>query len=561
MGISLRPEHLKRYKNLAWLVLKYGRSDLLGQVGLDGVIREHERPPVSANPRVEELPRDLESLGPTYVKLGQFLSTRADMFPANYLEALERLQDRAEGVPFDEIELIVASELGVRLSKAFLEFDRVPLAAASLAQVHRARLRDGRVVAVKVQRPGVRRQIAMDLDALEDVVEFLDRHTHFGKRFMLLGTHEEFRRALLGELDFRMEALNLLTLRNNLQDYKLIQIPAPVEEYTTSRVLTMDYIKGEKVTNVSLERRLQVDGAVLAEELFKAYLRQFLIDGFYHADPHPGNVLLTEDGRIALVDVGMVGRVSERLQTELLRFLLALGERRGEEAYQCAIEIGDKTESFNPRILRKHIEDLIGIYERAALREIQLGRIFLDIVRMAGDSGIRFPSELAMLGKTLLNLDRIALALDPAFRPNEAVRRHAAQLFREKLKTSVSTSGFYEMLMDSREFIQLLPKRANKILEALAGNEFLIRLRTIDEKYLMTGLQKVANRLTIGIILAAVIVGAALMMHVKTPFMLFGYPGIAIIFFIIAVLGGGVLAFSILYHDERSRRKPKGPPR
>lgn len=561
MGLSLRPEHLKRYRDLAWLILKYGRSDLLGQAGLDQVIHEHERPPETASPKVEELPKDLESLGPTYVKLGQFLSTRSDMFPANYLEALARLQDRAEGVPCEKIEEIVSTELGVRLSKAFLEFDRTPVAAASLAQVHRAKLRDGRVVAVKVQRPGVRKRIVMDLDLFEDVAELLDRHTDFGKRYMLLDTIGEFRLALLAELDFRMEARNLLVLRNNLKEYPLILVPAPVEDYTTSRLLTMDFIEGWKVTSVPMARRLDLNGAALAEELFKAYLQQVLIDGFYHADPHPGNVLLTEDGRLALVDVGMVGRIPERLQNELLRFLLALGEGRGEEAYQSAIEIGQRTESFKPRMLRKRIAEIIAAYERASIREIQVGRVFLDVVTMAAESGIRFPSELAMLGKTLLNLDNIARALDPSFRPNEAVRRHASQLFKEKLKTGVSSSRFYEMLMDSREFVQLLPKRANKILEALAENEFVIRLDTIDEKYLMTGFQKVANRLTIGIILAAIIVGAALMMHVKTSFTLFGYPGIAIIFFIIAVVGGAVLAFSILFHDERSRKKSKTPPR
>ncbi len=559
MSISLRPEHLKRYKDLALLLVKYGRTDIMRQVGLDKIIREGEQLSEPGARKAEDLPNDLERLGPTYVKLGQFLSTRSDLFPPQYMDALARLQDRAERFSYEMAEEIVTSELGIRISRAFAEFDQTPIAAASLAQVHRAVLRNGRRVAVKVQRPNIRRQIIEDLDAFEDVAEFLDKHTEAGKRFMLLATLQEFRKALLRELDFRQEAQNLNILGNNLRDYDLIVVPSPVEDYTTSRVLTMDYIRGRKVTSLGPLHHLELNGARLAEELFRAYLQQILIDGFYHADPHPGNVFLTDEGRIALVDLGMVARLSDGMQRNLLRLLLAVGEGRSEEAVEYAIEIGDKTDYFNERAFARQVNELVMRYRSATIKEIEVGRVMLEVFKVAGDNGIRFPGELAMLGKSLLNLDNIGRTLDPTFDPNAAIRRYASELFRKKIRKSVSTATFYEVLMDSREFLQLLPKRLNKLMGAIAGNELLLHVNAIDEKYLMTGLQKIANRMTLGMILAALIIGAALMMRVETHFTLFGYPGIAILFFLFAAFGAVALAVSILFHDERGKKKDDHP--
>ncbi|MFP5211937.1 MAG: ABC1 kinase family protein [Acidobacteriota bacterium] len=555
MSISLRPEHLKRYRDLAWLLIKYGRSDLISQAGLDKIITDSDRPQEVIDPKVEELPRDLEMLGPTYVKLGQFLSTRSDMLPPQYMDALERLQDQAQQFPYEVVEQIITSELGIRMSRAFAFFDKEPMAAASLAQVHRAVLHTGRLVAVKVQRPGIRDQIIKDLDAFEDVAEFLDKHSQLARRFMLQATLGEFRRALLRELDFRQEAQNLSIMRNNLRQYEMIVIPAPVEEYTSSSILTMDFINGEKITQITPRRRLEIDSKRLADDLFRAYMQQILLDGFYHADPHPGNVLLTEDGKIGLVDLGMVARVSEGLQNSLLRLLMAVSEGKSEDAVHYALEIGEKTEAFDDQDFANRIQELVTRYQRVTIKEIEVGRVVLEVFKIAADNGIHFPSELAMLGKSLLNLDNIGRTLDPAFDPNAAIRRYSNRLLAQKLRQGVSRAGVFEMLMESREFIQLLPRRVNKIMGALADNDLVLHVNAIDEKYLMTGFQKVANRLTVGLILGSIIVGAALMMNVRTDFTIYGYPGIAIIFFVLAAIGGLILAATIMFNDEKAQKK------
>ena len=329
MLLSLKPTHLKRYKDIAWLFFKYGHADLLKTSGLDEFLENDDKTIAATKaPHARELADDLEKMGPTFVKIGQFLSTRPDLLPVAYIEALTRLQDNVGPFPFEQVEKIIQQEVGVRLSKAFTEIEPRPLAAASLGQVHRATMRDGRQVVVKVQRPGIREQMIDDLDSLHEVAEFLDAHTKLGERYEFVRMLEEFRRTLMHELDYRQEAQNLVTLGKNLEEFPRIIVPQPVDDYTSSRVLTMDYISGHKITALSPVIRTEIDGDALAEMLFR--LPQANPGGWlFHADPHPGNVLLTEDCSIALLDLGMVARVTPRMQEGLLKILLAISEGRG----------------------------------------------------------------------------------------------------------------------------------------------------------------------------------------------------------------------------------------
>src|SRR3954468_2141609 len=346
MAISLKPQHLTRYRQIAWLFVKYGRSDLVKQSGLDETLDAEQKATPQEQAKASELADDLEKLGPTFVKLGQLLSTRVEMMPQAYIEALTRLQDKVEPFSFADVEKIVASELGVRLSKAFSHFESEPMAAASLGQVHKARLRNGRQVAVKVQRPEIRERMIEDLDALEEIAEFLDTHTEFGKRYEFCEMLDQFRKSLLRELDYRQELNNLTTLGEQLRGFESIIVPEPITDYSTSRVLTMEYVHGRKVTDLSPLARMEFDGNALAEEVFRAYLEQILVNGFFHADPHPGNVFLTDDYRIALIDLGMVGRIMPGLQEQLLQLLLAISEGRADDAADVAIRVGEAREDF-----------------------------------------------------------------------------------------------------------------------------------------------------------------------------------------------------------------------
>jgi len=558
MVVSLKPERLKRYKDVAKLLIKYGRSDLISAAGLeDSVLPDEIAEESGAAAPAEELAKDLESLGPTFIKLGQLLSTRADLLPGPYLDALERLQDRIEPFPYEEVERIVSGELGVRISKAFADFEPAPLAAASLAQVHRAYMRDGRAVVVKVQRANIRELIVGDLEALGEIAHFLDDHTELGKRYEFENMLVNLRKSLLRELDFTIEANNLHTLAQNLAEFDNIVIPEPIEDYTTTRVLTMEYIAGKKITALNPLRLLEIDGSLLADELFSAYLKQFLVDGIFHADPHPGNVFLTDDNRIALLDLGMVGRVTRTFQDNLLRLLLAISEGRGEVAAEAAIKMGEPKENFDRKSFERRITDLVAENSDAMLSKMNAGKVTLEITRISADCWFRLPAEFTMIAKALLNLDRVVYTLDPTFDPNVIIRERANEILQRNIIKSMAPNNLLAGVVDLKEFAETFPRRVNKILDAMGNNEIRIGVDAIDEKVVLEGLQKVANRITLGLVVAALIVGAAMLMRVETSFRIWGYPGLAMILFLLAAAAGLMLAFSILFYDEKRRKHDK----
>ncbi len=552
MALSLKGEHLKRYKDIAALFMKYGRGDLVSGAGMEDLVQDAKVSSPGAAAKAEDLAADLEKMGATFIKLGQLLSTRADLLPPAYMEALARLQDNVGPFPYREVEAIITSELGVRISKAFSEFDQEPLAAASLGQVHRAILRNGRPVAVKVQRPGIREKMAEDLEALSEIAAFADTHTEMGKKFGFALMLEEFRKTLLRELDYQSEARNLQTLAENLKAYDRIVVPQPVEDYTTTRVLTIDFIRGHKITKLNPVTRTEIDGAALAEQLFRGYLQQILVDGFVHADPHPGNVFLTDDNRIALLDLGMVARISPATQENLLRMLIAVSEGRADEAATVSIALGQIRQGFDETGFRRDVADLVAQNQNARVGQIQVGRIVLMLAKMSGERGIRVPPELTMLGKTLLNLDQIGRTLDPDFDPNAAIRRHASELTQMRMRKSISPGNVFATLIEMKDFVEHLPRRVNRILDSVANNTFEVKVDAIDEKTLMEGFQKVANRITVGLILASLIVGAALLMRVETSFRILGYPGLAIVCFLAAAGGGVWLVLQIVMADRKS---------
>ena len=546
MSISLRPAHLRRYRDIARLLIKHGRSDLVSQVGLDACLDDAE-PEVAAD--AAELADDLEAMGPTFIKLGQLLSTRSDLISPVYARALSRLQDDVEPFSFGEVERIVEEELGVRISKAFASFDATPLASASLGQVHRAEMRDGRQVVVKVQRPGIRRRIAEDMEALADLAKVADEHTDVGRRYGFAELFDQFRRSLEGELDYRREATNLSRLGRILQPYDRLVVPEPIEDFTTSVILTMEYVGGRKVTDIGPLRRLELDGTILADQLFQGYLDQILVEGFFHADPHPGNVLLTDDDRLGLVDLGMVARVPKAMRESLVKLLLALSDSDGPAAAEAAITLGRPLDAFDRDTFCAQAAELVERNQGVSLGDLDAGTMVMGIMRVSGDNGLRLPAELSMLGKALLNLDQVANALDPDFEPDAAIKAHSYEIMQGQMRASSGSA--FSALLEARDFVEQFPGRINKVMDSLAEGNFHVNVKAFDEVELLRGLQKLANRLTMGLVLAALIVGAAMLMRVQTSSTVLGYPAVAIVCFLAAGGGGLALLVSIFRSDRR----------
>jgi len=548
-------DNLQRYKQIARFLWKYGRSDLVQQLGIDDTLSGEDKTDASATSEAlaEQLVNDLEAMGPTYVKLGQMLSTRPDLLPDAYIRALSRLQDKVKPFSYEEVEQIVSSELDVRLSKAFARFDSTPTAAASLGQVHLAALRDGREVVVKVQRPDIVKQITEDFEVLRQIAEFLDAHTAIGKRRRFAQTLEEFRITIVNELDYEREAQNLVRVGENLAEFDLLIVPQPVFDYCSKRVLTMDYVPGTKITDLSPYARLDMDGQALASQLFKAYLKQVLVDGIFHADPHPGNVFITPDGRVALLDLGMVGYTTPAMQENLLKILIAISEAKSESAVDTIIRISETGEHFDAVQFKRRIAQVILQAHDQGLSDMNVGRSLLQVTTIASELGLFVPSELTLLGKTLMQLDEVGKILDSRFDPNHSVRCNVAEIMARRMRHTTQGS-FFGTLLEAKDFLAGLPMRLNKILDAIANREIEVNVKAVDANIVLEGLQKIANRITSGVILAALIVGASLLMRIETSFVLFGYPGLAIICFLAAAAGAVYLLVSIFVQDEKSAR-------
>lgn len=547
---------MSRYADLARLLVKYGRADLVSGAGLDEYLTSDAEAQLdtAAARKAVDLAADLERMGPTYIKLGQLLSTRYDMLPPVYTDALARLQDSVEPFPAEQAREIVEAEIGARIRHLFESFDDKPVGAASLGQVHRARTRSGKDVVVKVQRPGIRETVRDDMAVLTQLAELAERRTDVGRRFGITRLLAQFRRSLVGELDYRRESANLVRFGELTAPYPHLVVPQPLPDYTTSRVLTMDFVAGRKVTDVTPYGLLDIDAPTLVAELFRCYLQMILVEGTLHADPHPGNILLTPEGTLALLDLGMVATVPPRIQDKVVKVLLAIGDGDGEEAASVLASMGHPLDGYDAASFRDDVAHLVSSTV-AMGADLQAGAVLVQLSRLSGQHGLRPPAEMSMIGKALLNLDQTTAHLDPSFAPAEAIHDNLAQIMRGGL--SVSSAGIMAAAIEAKEFTAQLPRRANRILDSLADGELTVRVNAIDEQRLLMVLQRLTNRLTMGLVLAAIVVGAALMMQVPTASEILGYPAIAMVFFVLAAVAGAVLVAWIALTDRKVARRPR----
>ena len=555
----LQPSHLPRYAQLALLFTRYGRKDFhLSTDPEEELAAPPEEDAQALEPEVEERAASfaaaLEDMGPTFVKFGQVLSTRPDIVPPPYIEKLEELQDEIEPFSFAEVERIVEEELGGRISKIFGDFDAVPVAAASLGQVHNALLRDGREVVVKVQRPGVRQSVDEDMRLFAEIADFLDKHSAVARRMNLVGSVKQARRSFINELDYHHEARSIQTFRRNLADFPEIYIPEVLEDLTTSRVLTMEMIRGKKVSKITPLEIIDHDYAGLADALTKAYLKQICVDGVWHSDPHPGNVFVRED-QVVLLDFGMTSRISGDMQDEIVKLLLGVTENKGEEVAEVCMRLGTRQQGFKRDPFVRDVSEMVSVYRDADLGDANAGRIVFQVIGVANANELQVPAELAMLAKTLLQLDGITRKLDPDFNAQDVIRDYAENLIGQKVRQKLRPRNYYSALLDANALALELPRRLRSIVGKVEEGSFSIGVKLNQLDHLLKAATKIANRLTVGLIIAAMIVGSSLMMRVPSRFQILGYSGLAMIGFVAAFALGLYLVVNILLQDRRDRHK------
>ncbi|TVR84452.1 MAG: AarF/ABC1/UbiB kinase family protein [Saprospirales bacterium] len=549
MGII--PDSIDRYVKFIRFVVNHWNSDIFshganrvvaGEMESDGQGVDYEKP--------KELAEDLKSMGPTFVKLGQLLSTRPDLLPDHYLDALSELQDDVDSIPFEDVREIVEEEIGMRISKAFKSFDENPLGSASIGQVHKAELHDDRKVAVKIRRPGIKKSFLEDLDTLKEVANIAVKHIGAARKYALDEVLEEFRFMLINELDCNREAENLIALGANLKSFKNLFVPQPVNDFSSSRILTMDYVDGKKVTDLGPMKMLETDFTDVVNELVEAYLKQIVLDGFAHADPHPGNIHLTKNNQLALMDLGMVARFSGQIQESILKLMVAISQYDGGEVANALLEMSRYDESADIDAFNKKITRLVLDNQNRKVKDMQTGRLIIQMNRIAANSGIKIAVELNILGKILLNMDKIVSTLSPNYDLQETISTNVERMMMEKVKSELKPRNFFSRALEAKRLAENLPERLNTISQNLAENKFEIKVKAIDEQSLTSGFQKVANRITLGLIIASLIIGAALLMRVPTSFTILGYPGIPILLFLFAGIIGMALIVNIIRKDD-----------
>ncbi|WP_312320468.1 AarF/UbiB family protein [Stenotrophomonas sp.] len=540
---------MNRRSQILRLLLRYRHSGVFSGMNLDARA-VHELPP-EGNP--EQFVTDLESLGPTFVKLGQMLSTRPDMVPVEFATALERMQEKVAPIPVERIHAIIEQELGAPVSKLFARFDAAPLGCASIAQVHRAQLHDGREVAVKVQKPEVAAQLRSDLDVLRSFALAADHLTQVGRRVRLRDWLNEFAKTLMQELDYQAEAENLQRFGQHLRPFKPLWVPQPIWDYCSHRVLTMELAQGVRVDMIPDVRRTEEPMAPLAAALIRGYLDQIFVHGEIHADPHPGNLRVTPQGRLAIFDLGMVAHMPPRLRERLLKVLFAAVDGRGEEVADEIIGMSTRLEAFDEERYLRETGQVIARY--AANSSFSEGRVVLDLVRIATASGLRTPPELSLLGKALLNLETVCRLLAPDLDTRRIVEKQLQHVMRARLRKSLSAANLASEAMEVQQLLREGPRKMSDILALLAENRLQMKVTGLEESRLMENLQKIANRVSAGIVTAALILAAALMMKVNTGWHLFGYPAIAMMLMMIGVVLGLGIILSALIFDRRARSK------
>lgn len=498
----------------------------------------------------ERLRLAFEELGPSFIKLAQLLSSRPDLITEAYAEEFRKLLDEVPPFSAYEARRIIEDELGRPLDSVFMEFEEVPVAAASIAQVHRATLSDGAAVIVKVQRPGIKEQILNDVEIITTLARLMEKYILESKFFNPTGIVQEFSRTVRKELDFTQEAKNCARLALNLEGVPGVCIPKVYDEYLTEKVLVMERITGVSVDEPDKVEELGLNRSELSHIIVDAYLKMMLEDGFFHADPHPGNIFIMSDGRICFMDFGIVGRVSDETKETLAKTFVALLKKDYDELVEHYIELGHLPEDADVEAFRREFKiDLIDLIEPLygiAISEIKLAEYLDTALQLARRHRLSLPRDLLLIDKTLMLLDNVVRQLDPEFNFISAAEPYAEKILRERFSPFKAASRVSRDLADAGDFLLLLPKQSRKILNKIVRDDVHFKTTLMGLDKFIKDMDRSSNRIAFAMVLSAIILSSALMHAMGTGPKVFGLSALGILTFMGAVFLGLWLLISII---------------
>ncbi len=517
-----KPKNIKRKAYIAKVLAKHGFGLLVVQVGLGKLIPFHwgilghakRETPYSG---AEHLRMAFEELGATFIKLGQILSTRPDILPEEYVNELAKLQDKIPPCPFEKIKGQVERELGKNIEELFDYFEETPIASASIGQVHRARLKSGELVAVKVQKPGVERQIKEDLEIMEEIIEHISGRVEIARKMDIRSFYDEFSYIIRSELDYIREGRNAETFKENFKDDGDIYIPKIFWDYTTRKVLTMEYIEGIKIDEVERLRKAGFSPKKIAEKGVDIFMRMILRDGFFHGDPHPGNFFVMDDGRIALLDFGMVGVIDRLTRINILQLITGISKRDSTLIMDALLDMGVIGFSEKEYLLKKELEIVFSYYTSLPIKDIKVSEVVNDIFRLSYRYNIKLPSDLFLLLKTIAMAEGLGTKLDPEFRVidvmNPYIRKYrkffaSYSFWREELEKNIFL--FVKSAFESLE-------RTRKLLKKIESGKLEMSIKYEGESRFIEDLRRDINRLSFSILTLGFVIASSLILSAYRP--------------------------------------------
>jgi ubiquinone biosynthesis protein len=521
--IKKRIRHIQRYRDIVYAFTRYGFGFVMKELGLIDLLSVPRRLFVEGNKTLhsrtagERIRMFLEDLGPTFIKIGQIASTRPDIIPAEIIHELVKLQDQVPPFSFEEVKRIMGQEFVEPMDMLYTEFCETPLAAASIGQVHYAVLLTGERVAVKIQRPRIKEVIETDLEILQDLARLAETRLEWAERYKLRDVVEELRKSLLLELDYVIEGRNSEKIAKQFINNPNIVIPKIYWENTTTKVLTMEYIEGTKLNEAEKLQQEGYDSNVLAKRVVNAIFQQVLVEGFFHGDPHPGNILALPGEAIAFMDFGIVGRLTSEMKTHVASFVIAMMNQNTDEVVRTISRMGLVPEDVNPVKLRVDVDELRVKYSSVPFSEMSLGEAVNDLFTVAFRHRIEIPTDLTILGKTLLTMEGVVEKLDPELSIIKIAEPFGRKLVLERLNPKNVAGKVWSHFFEFGELLNDIPKSVKDFTSVMKKGKLKIEITTPELDSLLTKLNRISNRLSFSIVLLSfsiimvgVIIGASL---------------------------------------------------
>ncbi|BCD61669.1 ubiquinone biosynthesis protein [Nitratiruptor sp. YY08-26] len=538
-------KQLERLKTIALILTKNGFDDLVSAMGLQRYISSYKQRRVIHLSRSERIRKTVEELGPTFIKMAQILSTRPDLIPLELANEFSKLQDRVEAMPFDKIEPVFIEEFGKSVDQIFVG-ELTLLASASLGQVYRGRLHSGEEVAIKVLKPGIEDIIAADIAIMKKIATLIEDKLYKYGIDSPLAIIEEFEKSIKKELDFTKEALNLKRFAKNFANDERIIVPKLYGEFSTKKVLTMDYIEGIKVSEIEKLKNAGIDPKIVAKNGFELLCKQIFVYRFFHADPHPGNIFVLEDGRIAFIDFGMMGSIGQKDRRYFVDMIYYVVKEEEEKAALAILKLAKvKNEHLDEDAFAKEMGDVIRTYFYGSLKDIDIRSLLNDVVTLMSRYRVYFRENNYLLVKALITIEGVGKALDPEFNAAQEIKPFIMSFYKEYFSLNAFLSKASEMPKEVGDFFKEFPDDIKAIIDKMKNGQLKIEFEHVGLEKMEESIEKSANRLSLAIVVSSILIGSALLLVANTPPLIYGIPIFGLAGFLIAVVMGGVLIYSI----------------